>query len=118
MDFNKWTVTGRLTRDPKDISKEGADKKVAILSIASNYRDKENGEWVDKVLYVDFPTFGRQAENCLKYLAKGSRVLVSGRAGVRSWESEGKSGHVMTCFPDDVLFLDTKKKDSGEEAPF
>lgn len=117
MDFNKWTVTGRLTRMPKEITKEGSDKTVVIMSMASNYRDKENGDWVDKVLYVDFPAFGKQAENCLKYLGKGSRVLVSGRASVRSWESDGKSGHTMTVLPDEILFLDNKK--TGEdEAPF
>lgn len=118
MDLNKWTVTGRLTRDPKDISK--GESKVVILSLATNYRDKVAGEWVDKVLYVEGPVFGKTAENCLAYLAKGSRVLLVGRAGIKTWESEGKHGASATIHPEQVMFLDKKGGGGTEDgsAPF
>ncbi len=116
MDFNKLTVTGRLTRDPKDISKEGAEKKTVALSLASNHKEKISGEWQEKVTFFEAIIFGNMAETCLKYLGKGSKVLVSGRVGYKTWEKDGKTSVVLTVAAGDVLFLETKKAE--EEAPF
>ena len=74
----KVMAVGNVTKDLEVRSgttkKEGEDKtyKVAKFTVASN-RISE-----DKTDYVDVEVWNGQAENCAKYLKKGSGVAVSG----------------------------------------
>lgn len=122
-DINKWVVGGRLTRDPKVVSGEGTDKLVVNMSLATNYSEKHKGEWQDKVMYVEFPAFGKLAENCLKYLSKGSKVVVTGKALMKEWTNQDSATkYSMTCFPDEIHFMDNKKgaaeTANAEDCPF
>lgn len=118
MDHNYWSITGRLTREPKEISKPGAERKAVVLSVATNYREKVNGQWQQKALYVDAMVFGNVADNCLNYLSTGSRILVSGRANYRLWEGDGKTRVTMTIAANEVVFLDSKTKSEEPDLPF
>lgn len=60
------------------------------MSIATNrvWKDKD-GKQQEEVEYHNIVVFGKQAENCAKYLTKGSGAYVEGRLQTRSWEKDG-----------------------------
>lgn len=85
-DIMRVTGSGNLTRDVELRStKSGA--QVANLRVAFNTRRPDGqGGWTDKANYVDVEVWGAQAENCAKYLSKGSRVFVDGELDYQEWE--------------------------------
>jgi len=90
--FNKVILMGNLARDPE--VRYSVDRKaMARFSVAVNnsWKDK-NGDLQESVDFIPVVVWGPMAENCEKYLAKGSRVLVEGRIQVRSYEAKDGSG--------------------------
>lgn len=83
MSYQKITLVGNLGKDP-EMKTIGNDAMVCKFSVACNEKWKggEHTEWFS----VD--VFGAQAEPCLKYLAKGRKVLVEGT--LRTNEKDGK----------------------------
>lgn len=67
--MNSVVLIGRLTRDPELRYTSGSQMAVATFTIAIDRPVRAGGE-----KQTDFPrvtVFGKQAENCEKYLAKG-----------------------------------------------
>jgi single-strand DNA-binding protein len=58
--------------------------------------------------------FGKQAENCAKYLTKGSGTYVEGRMQTRSWEKDGQKQYRTEVVADRVQF---GPKNAGTGAP-
>lgn len=81
-DINRWTGTGRLTRDP-DLRATAGDKQVCSLRIAVNGMAGKEAAG-----YVDIDTWEGLAEACAKYLRKGSQIGIDGRLQFREWDSE------------------------------
>ena len=74
--MNSVVLIGRLTRDPELRYTSGSQMAVATFTIAIDRPVRAGGE-----KQTDFPrvtVFGKQAENCEKYLAKGRLVGVQG----------------------------------------
>lgn len=83
--MNSVNLIGRLTRDP-EVRYTASQIAVANFSIAIDRPTKEGEE-----KRADFPrivVFGRQAENCEKYLRKGSQVAIEGRIETGSYEKQ------------------------------
>ena len=72
--FNKSVLVGNLTKDPecKEVGEKNTPKCSFSMAV-NNPRSK------DEVLYMNIAVWGKSAENCQKYLQKGSSVLVEGR---------------------------------------
>ncbi len=89
MYINKTLVYGNLTRDP-EMKALPSGQNVTSMSIATNrtWNDKD-GKKQEEVEYHNIVVFGKQAENCAKYLTKGSGAYVEGRLQTRSWEKDG-----------------------------
>lgn len=114
----RGVLTGNLTRDV-ELREYGEGKHVANMRVAFNKRAKKGDEWVDQPGYIDVSVFGRQAESCKQYLAKGSAVAVDGRLEWREWEGQDNvKRQAISIIADSVQFL-TRKDDSstGGEAP-
>jgi single-strand DNA-binding protein len=89
------TIIGNLTADPQLRTVGGA--AVANFTIASTSRifDTQAGEWKDgETLFLRATAWRGLAENAAASLAKGSRVVVSGRLKPRSYET--KAGEKRT----------------------
>jgi|SRR5665811_1977660 len=103
-------INGTLTRDPE--MRNGGETKVCSMRLVElNGRKKSP-------LYVNVAAFGRQAETCKKYLAKGRHVAVCGQLRFREWEGEeGEKRSEHSIAADRVDFLPGGKKrgSSGEE---
>ena len=75
--MNSVVLIGRLTRDPEVRYTASTQMAVASFTVAIDRPVRAGGE-----KQTDFPrvtVFGKQAENCEKYLAKGRLVGVQGR---------------------------------------
>lgn len=74
--MNSVVLIGRLTKDP-EIRYTRDQTAVATFTVAIDRPVKKDAE-----KKADFPrvtVFGRQAENCERYLAKGRLVGIQGR---------------------------------------
>ena len=113
--FNRVVLMGNLTRDP-ELRHIPSGKSVADLGLALNerYRNK-NGEMAETTCFVDIVTWEKQAENCCKYLTKGSPILVEGRLQLDQWKTDdGQNRSRIRVKASKVQFLSDKKH---EERP-
>jgi single-strand DNA-binding protein len=113
--FNKVILMGNLARDPE--IRYTVDKRaMARFAVAVNntWKDK-NGELQESVDFIPVVVWGPQAENCERYLKKGSPVLVEGRIQVRSYEAKDGSGkrYATDVVAAGVTFLGSKKQDES-----
>lgn len=101
--MNNVTLIGRLTRDPE--TREGTNVAVANFTIAIDRPPKKDG-----TREADFPrivVFGKQAENCLKYLTKGRLVGIEGRIQTGSYTNRnGEKVYTTDVVANRVEFLE------------
>jgi single-strand DNA-binding protein len=105
--FNKVILMGNLTRDP-EIKQAPSGNAVADfrLAVSDRYRDKQTGETKEVTCYVDVVAWGRQAEICQQYLAKGRPVLVEGRLQYDEWKTkEGENRSKLRVRADSIRLL-------------
>lgn len=106
---NKVILIGRLGRDPELRHTKGGTA-VANMSIATDdsFKDKQGNiqkttEWHRIVMW------DKTAENCVKYLSKGSQVYVEGKLQTRKWEDkDGQERTTTEIVARNVTFLDSK----------
>ena len=109
--MNSINLVGRLTRDP-ELRETKGDTKVAGMRIAIPRRPKNGDEQAP--VYVDVTVFGKLAENCSEYLAKGRRISVSGRLEYSEWtDSDGGKHSKHEVIADQVDFLDSPQNCSA-----
>ncbi len=104
--YNRVILSGNLTRAIELRHTEGGTACAGFgLAINENYKNKA-GELVEKVIFADVTVWGKQAENCAKYLEKGSPILMEGRLQLDQWETEGGEKRSKLCVrADRVQFL-------------
>lgn len=104
MYLNKAMVYGNLTRDP-ELKALPSGANVANMSIATNrvYNDKD-GNRQEATEYHNIVVYGKQAENCAKYLSKGSGAYVEGRLETRSWDKDGVKMYRTEIVAESVKF--------------
>jgi single-strand DNA-binding protein len=86
---NNITVVGNITRDPELRFTANGQAKVSFgLAVNRRWQNKQSNEWEEQVSFFNVVAWGEMGENVSESLAKGSRVIVSGRLEQRSWETE------------------------------
>lgn len=84
---NKVILLGRLGKDP-EMRYAPSGTAIATFSIATNHRQKSEGEWVEKTEWHNILAFGKTAEFAGEYLNKGKQVFIDGRLQTSSWEDQ------------------------------
>ncbi|SMG21512.1 single-stranded DNA-binding protein [Dethiosulfovibrio salsuginis] len=104
--FNKVILMGNLAKDPQ-IRYTATKQAVASFSVAVNRSWKgKNGELQESVDFIPVVVWGPQAENCERYLSKGSGILLEGRIQVRSYDDKtGQKRWVTEVVAADITFL-------------
>ena len=109
--LNSVVLVGRLTADPS-LRYTTNGTAVASFALAVNRRFKQEGQ--QDVDFINIVAWKAQAENCAKYLTKGSQVAVEGRLQIRNYEaSDGQRRTVAEVVANSVQFLETKKHDGN-----
>ena len=103
---NKAIVVGNLGIDPElRYTQSGAAVCNLRVATAESWTDK-SGEKQERTEWHNIVVFGRQAENCEKFLKKGRQVYVEGRLQTRSWEDkEGNTRYTTEIVANTVQFL-------------
>ncbi len=112
MSLNSVNIMGNLTRDP-ELKTIPSGKSVCSMSIANNRVYSKNNEKVTEVSYFDVEVWGLVAENCAKYLKKGSGIIVEGRLKQDRWEKDGKTQSRVRISANSVHFMPKKAEDGG-----
>ncbi len=113
-NVNRVFLLGNLTRDP-ELRQTLSGISVSDLGVAvsETYRNKA-GETVEKTCFADVVVWGKQAEACSQYLAKGAPVMVEGRLQLDQWETDsGEKRSRLRVKADRVQFLG-RLRGSGE----
>jgi single-strand DNA-binding protein len=106
--INKFIGIGHLTKDPEIKSFESSNSKCSF-SLAINSSK-------DEVLFMDTECWNKTAENCQKFISKGSCVYVEGKIKVSKWEDKsGNSRQKFYLNADLVRFLPNGKKESSQD---
>lgn len=103
--MNNVVLIGRLTRDPELRYTTGANQTaVATFTLAID-RPQRAGQ--DKQTdFIRITVFGRQAENCERYLAKGRQAAVQGRIQTGSYQNkDGQTVYTTDVVANNVEFL-------------
>lgn len=103
--MNKCILIGNLTKDPELRTTASTGVSVCTFTIAVSRRfDNQKGE--READFIPIVVWRAQAENCAKYLRKGSQVAVSGSIQTRSYEAQDKTRRYVTeVIADEVKFL-------------
>ncbi len=116
--MNSVVLIGRLTKDPEVRYVPDTQLAVATFTIAID-RPVRDG----KEKQTDFPritVFGKQAENCEKFLAKGRLVGIQGRIQTGSYKNkDGATVYTTDVVADRVEFLewgDKKENDAPRQS--
>lgn len=107
--MNSVNLIGNLTRDPEVKYTTGAEP-IAVCTFTVAINRMRDG--------ADFPRikcFGKTAENCGRYLAKGRKVGIVGRIQTGSYEKDGQKFYTTDVVADRVEFLNGVETDKTEQ---
>ncbi len=115
-NFNKVILIGHLTRDP-ELRYTPGGSAVANCSIATNRRFKSNNETKDETCFVEFTTWGKQAEMLPNYFKKGDPILVEGRLSQDTWQDKdtGANRSKLYVTAENISFI--APKEGGGQSP-
>ena len=111
---NKVILIGNLGSDP-EVRYTPNGQAVANFSIATSesWTDK-SGQRQDRTEWHRIVVWNRQAENCAKYLSKGSSVFVEGKLQTRNWEDKnGQKKYTTEIIASSVQFMSSANQGQG-----
>ncbi len=114
--MNKVFLIGNLTKDP-EITTTNSGVSVCRFSLAvqRGFASNDNGPQAD---FFNIVVWRGLAENCHKFLKKGSKCCVVGRIQNVSYEAQdGTKRYSTEITASDVEFLSTKNSDGGSDMP-
>ncbi len=114
--YNHVILAGNLTSDI-DLRHLPSGTAVADLRLAVSEKFKrKDGESVEKTVFVDVAVWDKQAENCAKYLGKGSPVLIEGRLQMDEWQTkEGEKRTKLRIRANTVQFLSSSPRSNQDQ---
>ena len=105
--MNNWNGIGRLTKDPsiKYISETQTCVANFTVAIDDGYGEKK------RTNFIPITVFGRQAENCERFLVKGRLVAIQGKLQTGSYTNkDGQTIYTTDVVADRVEFLEWGEK--------
>ena len=117
--MNKVILCGNLTRDVElSTTNSGISVGRFTLAVQRAFANQDGERETD---FINIIVWRGQAENCAKYLKKGSKALVAGELHIRSYEAEdGSKRYATEVVADKVEFVGQKAsngEDGGETPP-
>ena len=103
--MNKAVILGNLTRDP-ELKTTQSGVSVCSFTVAVNRRFKNQQTGEREADYIPVVVWRAQADNCAKYLQKGSKVCVAGSIQTRTYDDkEGNKRYATEIVADEVQFI-------------
>ncbi len=110
--MNKVVLIGNLTRDPElQTTNSGVSVCRFSLAVTRRFANNEGERDAD---FINIVVWRNQAENCHKYLKKGSKCAVVGRIQTSSYDApDGSKRYTTDVVADEVEFISTTRS-NGE----
>ena len=117
--MNEVVLIGRLTRDP-EIRYTNSQMAICTFTLAVDRpfsrNRQEGGQTAD---FIRITVFDRQAENCSRYLSKGSQAAVQGRIQTGSYvNKEGRTVYTTDVVANRVEFLGSRGGTQGGQPQY
>ena len=113
--MNKVILIGNLAKDPElTTTNNGVSLCKFTIAVPRRFAGNDGEREAD---FLPVIVWRGQADNCYKYLKKGSKAAVSGSVQTRSYEgTDGQRRYITEIVADEVEFLSTKN--GGDEEAF
>lgn len=104
---NKVIVVGNLGAAPESRTMpSGGTATNFSVATSESWKDKQTGQKQERTEWHKIVTFGRLAEICAEYLAKGSKVYVEGSLRTRKWQDKaGKDNYTTEIVASEMQML-------------
>lgn len=115
--INEVILLGYVGNDPE--SRAFGDRKVVNFSLATSesWKDKRTGEWKEATQWHRISAWTPVAETILKWVQKGSRVLVRGKVKYSKWKDrEGQERTSTEIEVREVIVLEKAKAAEATKA--
>ena len=111
--MNKVMLIGNLTRDPElNTTNSGVSVCRFSLAVPRRFANSDNGPQAD---FFNIVVWRAQAENCHKFLKKGSKCCVIGKLQNSSYEAQdGTKRYSTDIVADEVEFLNSRNGDNSD----
>lgn len=111
--MNEVVLIGRLARDP-EIRYTASQMAICTFTLAVDRPFSRNRqEGAQTADFIRITVFDRQAENCSRYLSKGSQAAVQGRIQTGSYvNKEGRTVYTTDVVANRVEFLGSRNSGS------
>ena len=116
MSVNKVILLGRLGQDP-ELKYTPSGTAVANFSVATseNWTDK-SGQKQERTEWHRVVVWGKLAELCNQYLAKGRQCFLEGKLATRSWDDkEGVKRYTTEIQATTVQFIGGGSASKGDD---
>lgn len=115
--LNRVILIGHLGQDPK-LSYTQSGQAVANLRMATSERFKDkDGQWTDRTEWHSVVVWGKPAEFCGQYLAKGALVAVEGKLQTRKWQDkDGQDRYSTEVVAQSVQGLSKSERGQGSQS--
>lgn len=112
--MNKVFLIGNLTKDPElATTNSGVSVCRFTLAVTRNFSNADGERETD---FLNIIVWRGQAENCHKYLKKGSKCAITGSIQTRTYEAQdGTKRYVTEIVADNVEFLNSRSSGEGQE---
>ena len=118
MAVNKVILIGNLGRDP-EMRYTPSGRAVARFPLATGevWNDAE-GNRQERTEWHNIVVWGKQAETCSQYLAKGRQVFIEGAIRSRAYDDrDGNRRYITEIIGQRVQFLGSRGGGGGEVGP-
>jgi len=111
--MNKVILIGNLTKDPElTTTNSGISVCRFTLAVSRRYVGTSGERETD---FLNIVVWRNQADNCSKYLKKGSKCAVVGSLQTRSYDAQdGSKRYVTEITADEVEFLSSRAGEGAE----
>jgi len=111
--MNKCILIGNLTKDPEiSTTSNGVSVCRFTLAVTRRYSNSEGERDTD---FINIVAWRALADNCHKFIKKGSKVAVVGNIQSRSYDAtDGTKRYVTEIVAEEVEFLNTRNNDTSD----
>ena len=112
----KVQIIGNLGADPETRYTQSGTMTVRF-NVAVNRRGRNpDGSPLEETEWFRVTAFGRLAETCQQYLAKGSPVFIEGRLRVDRWTGQdGQPRFTLDVVANDMVMIGSRPREEGFE---
>ena len=112
--MNKVLLVGNLTKDPElTTTTNGISVCRFSIAVSRRYVGASGERETD---FINIVVWRGQAENCHKYLKKGSKCGIVGTLQTRSYDAQdGSKRYVTEVVADEVEFISTNRNTDSSE---